>query len=125
MSAMDAVLQQHVKNTWQPLTFPKKFNPAQQKYSTYDRKPLAIYEAVKQVRHMLEICHFILIDHKRITYAFQKKRDKCSPGNLIISPLYPNLRLTYDTSLDRTTLSPMLSLALCPSMRHHLTTHWT
>jgi hypothetical protein len=55
---MDAVLQQHVKSAWQPLAFFKNLNPAQQKYSTYDRELLAIYEAVKHFRH------------KPITYAF-------------------------------------------------------
>jgi cleavage and polyadenylation specificity factor subunit 1 len=80
-SAMGAVLQQRVKNAWQPLAFfSKKLNPAQQKYSAYDRELLAIYEAVKHFRHMLEARHFtIFTDHKPITYAFQQKRDKCSP----------------------------------------------
>jgi hypothetical protein len=32
--------------------------------------------------------------------------------------------LIYDIYLDRTTLSPTLTLALCPSSCHHLTTHW-
>jgi cleavage and polyadenylation specificity factor subunit 1 len=41
---------------------------------------MAIYEAVKHFRHMLEACHFtILTDHEPITYAFQQKRDKSSP----------------------------------------------
>jgi cleavage and polyadenylation specificity factor subunit 1 len=41
---------------------------------------LAIYEAVKHFRHMLEARHFtIFIDHKPITKDFQQKRDKCSP----------------------------------------------
>jgi cleavage and polyadenylation specificity factor subunit 1 len=80
-STMGAVLQQWVKNAWQPLAFFfKKFNPAQQKYSAYDRKLLAIYEAVKHFRHMLEARHFVILtDHKPITYALQQKRDKCSP----------------------------------------------
>jgi hypothetical protein len=80
-SAMGAVLQQQVKNAWQPLAFFfKKFNPAQQKYSAYDHKLLAIYEAVKHFRHMLEARHFIIFtDHKPITYALQQKQDKCSP----------------------------------------------
>jgi cleavage and polyadenylation specificity factor subunit 1 len=48
------VLQQRVKNAWQPLTFSKKkLYPAQQKYSAYDRELLAIYETVKHFRHML------------------------------------------------------------------------
>jgi cleavage and polyadenylation specificity factor subunit 1 len=79
-SAMGAVLQQRVDNTWQPLAFfSKKLNPAQQKYSTYDREQLAVYEAVKHFRHMLEARHFIITDHKPIAYAFQHRRDKCSP----------------------------------------------
>jgi cleavage and polyadenylation specificity factor subunit 1 len=80
-SAMGAVLQQHVENAWQPLAFfSKKLNNAQQKYSAHDRELLAIYEAVKYFRHMLEERHFtIFTDHKPITYAFQQKRGKCSP----------------------------------------------
>jgi cleavage and polyadenylation specificity factor subunit 1 len=52
---MGAVLQQHVENAWQPLAFFfKTLNPAQQKYRAYDRELMAIYEAVKHFRHMLE-----------------------------------------------------------------------
>jgi cleavage and polyadenylation specificity factor subunit 1 len=80
-SAMGAVLQQHITDAWQPLGFfSKKLNPAQQKYSAYDHKLLAIFESVKHFRHMLEACHFtIFTDHKPITYAFQQKWHKCSP----------------------------------------------
>jgi hypothetical protein len=80
-TARGAVLQQLVRNSWQPLAFfSKKFNSAQQKYSAYDRELLAIYEAVKHFRHMLEARHFtIFTDDKPITYAFQQKRDKGSP----------------------------------------------
>jgi cleavage and polyadenylation specificity factor subunit 1 len=77
---MGAVLQQRVDNAWQPLAFfLKKLNPAQQKYSAYDQELLAVYEAVKHFRHMLEASHFtIFTDHKPITFAFQQKRNKCS-----------------------------------------------
>ena len=80
-TAMGAVLQQHVKEVWQPLAFfPRKLSPAQQKYSAYDRELLAIYEAVKHFRHMLEARHFIVLtDHKPLTFAFNQKKDKCSP----------------------------------------------
>jgi cleavage and polyadenylation specificity factor subunit 1 len=80
-SAMGAALQQRVQHAWQLLAFfSKKLSPAQQKYSAYDRELLEIYEAVKHFRHMLEARHFIIFtDHKPITYAFQQKRDKCSP----------------------------------------------
>jgi cleavage and polyadenylation specificity factor subunit 1 len=63
-----------------PRLFSRKLSPAQQKYSAYDRELLAIYEAVKHFRHMLEARHFtILTDHKPINFAFHQKRDKCSP----------------------------------------------
>jgi cleavage and polyadenylation specificity factor subunit 1 len=80
-SALGAVLQQRITNAWQPFAFfSKKINPAQQKYSAYDRELLAAYEAVKHFRHMLEARHFtIFMDHKRLIYAFQQKRDKCFP----------------------------------------------
>ena len=80
-TAMGAVLQQRAKDTWQPLAFfSKKMSTAQQKYSAYDRELLAIYEAVKHFRHMLEARHFVIYtDHKPLTYAFSQKRDKCSP----------------------------------------------
>jgi hypothetical protein len=43
------------ENAWQPLAFlSTELDPAQQKYSTYDREMLAICEAVKRFRHMLE-----------------------------------------------------------------------
>jgi hypothetical protein len=41
---MGAVLQQNIQNSWQPLAFfSRKFSPAQQKYSAYDRELLAMY----------------------------------------------------------------------------------
>lgn len=78
---MGAVLQQYVDNMWQPLCFfSRKLNSSQRKYSPYDRELLAIYEAVKYFRHMVEARHFtIFTDHKPIIYAFQQRRDKCSP----------------------------------------------
>jgi hypothetical protein len=55
-------------------------NPAQQKYSAYDRELLSVYEAVKHFRRMLEARHFtIFTDHKPLTFAFQQKWDNCSP----------------------------------------------
>jgi cleavage and polyadenylation specificity factor subunit 1 len=80
-SAMGAVLQQRVQNSWQPLaSFSRKLSPAKQKYSAYGRELLAIYEAMKHFHHMLEARHFtISTDHKLLIYAFQQKKDKCSP----------------------------------------------
>jgi len=71
-TAVGAVLQQRVQDVWQPLAFFfRKLNPAQQKYSAYDRELLVIYEAVRYFRHMLEAQHFtILTDHKPLTFTF-------------------------------------------------------
>ena len=42
--AMGAVLEQHVKGVWQPLTFfSQQFKAPQRKYSTFDRELLAIH----------------------------------------------------------------------------------
>ena len=78
---MGAVLQLKVQGNWQPLAFfSKKLSPAQRKYNAYDRELLAIYEAVRHFRHMIEARHFtIYTDHKPLIFAFHQKRDKCSP----------------------------------------------
>lgn len=69
-TALGAVIQQQVKGEWQPLAFfSKKLNPAQTKYSPYDRELLAIYESVKYYQHMLEGRNFtIYTDHKPIHF---------------------------------------------------------
>lgn len=53
---------------------------SQVKYSLYDRELLAIYEAIKYFRHMLEARHFIVYtDHKPISFAFNERKNNCSP----------------------------------------------
>jgi len=78
---MGAVLYQRVQGGWQPLAFfSRKLSPAQQNYRAYDRELLAIYEAVKHFRHMLEARNFtVLTDHKPLTFAFHRKRAKFLP----------------------------------------------
>jgi len=73
---MGAVLQQQFQNAWRPLAFfSKSMSMEQQKYSAYDRELVAIYEAVKHFRHMLEVRHFVIFtDHKPLTYAFNQRR---------------------------------------------------
>lgn len=79
--AMGAALQQCVDGEWQPLAFfSRKLSPAQRKYSPYDRELLAIYEAIKYFRHMVEARVFVIYtDHKPICYAFNSRKDNCSP----------------------------------------------
>jgi hypothetical protein len=76
-----AVLHKHANDASQPLAFfSKSINPSQLKRSAYDLKLLAVCEAEKHFRHMLEARHIILLaDLKPITFAYHQKQDKCSP----------------------------------------------
>jgi hypothetical protein len=125
-SAMGAVLQQRVKNTWQPLAFfSKKLNTAQQKYSTYDRELLAIYEAVKHFRHMLEVRHFtIFMDHNPSPTPSSRGGTNAHCGSSTIWTSWLNSRQTSGTFRVRTTSSPTPSPASSPSLHHHCITHW-
>lgn len=80
-SSMGAVLQQFKNDCWEPLAFfSRKLSPSQAKYSPYDRELLAIYEAIKYFRHMLEARHFVIYtDHKPISFAFHERKNNCSP----------------------------------------------
>lgn len=79
--AIGAALQQLHCGSWQPLAFfSRKLSPSQVKYSPYDRELLAIYEAIKYFRHMLEGRHFVIFtDHKPISFAFHERKSNCSP----------------------------------------------
>lgn len=79
--AIGAVLQQLQEGRWQPLAFfSRKLSPSQAKYSPYDRELLAIYEAIKYFRHMVEARHFtVYTDHKPLSYAFSERKSNCSP----------------------------------------------
>lgn len=69
-----AVLQQHVNGAWQPLGyFSKRLSTTEEKYSTYDRELLAVYQAIKYFKVMVEGRQLIIFtDHKPLTYAFAK-----------------------------------------------------
>lgn len=76
-----AVVQQLVKEDWQPLGFfSRKLTDAERKYSAYDRELLGIFAAIKHFRYMLEATQFIVFtDHRPITFAFSQSADKFSP----------------------------------------------
>lgn len=80
-TAIGAVLQQKKGREYEPLAFfSRKLSSAQKKYSPYDRELLAIYEAIKYFKHMVEARTFVVMtDHKPLTFAFTKLRDSCSP----------------------------------------------
>lgn len=82
--ATGAVLQQRVKNSWQPLGFySKKLTDTERNYSTYDRELLAMYTAIKHFRYYLEGATFTLFtDHRPLCYAFEKNWEKLSPRQI-------------------------------------------
>lgn len=82
--AIGAVLEQIQEDELRPIAFfSKKLNIAQKNYSAYDKELLAIYEAIKYFRHMLEGRQFVVkTDHKPLTYAFNQRSDKASPRQL-------------------------------------------
>ena len=58
------------RKDWQPLGFfSKKLEPAQEKYSAFDRELFACYAGIRHFRHMLDGRRFaIYTDHKPLTY---------------------------------------------------------
>lgn len=80
-SAVDAVLQQYVDGQWQPISFfSNKLQPAETRYSAFDRELLAIYLAIKHFQYFLEGCTFhVLTDHKPLIFAFNAHTDRYTP----------------------------------------------
>ena len=80
-TAVGAVLQQHIDGAWCPIAyFSQKLQPAETRYSTFDRELLAIYLSIKHFRHFVEGRLFhIITDHKPLTYALNTKGDRHSP----------------------------------------------
>ena len=68
---------QQGKETIKPIAFySRKLSEVEQRYSTYDRELLAIYDIVKHFRHYLEGKNCIIYtDHKPLTTAITKNKD--------------------------------------------------
>jgi len=80
-AAIGAALEQICNDKQQPIAFfSRKLNSTQKRYSTYDRELLAIYEAVKYFRDIIQGRRVIIrMDHRPLVYAFQQRLDKASP----------------------------------------------
>jgi hypothetical protein len=65
------------QTSFQPLGFfSKKLDPAQQKYSAFDRELFAVYAGIRHFRHMLEGRRFtVYTDHKPLTHAVARVSD--------------------------------------------------
>ena len=75
--AVGAVLEQLIDGVCKPLAFfSRQLCPPERKYSTFDRKLLALYLAVRHFCYFLEAHSFIAYtDHKPLTLAFAKVSD--------------------------------------------------
>lgn len=82
--AVGAVFQQCIDGAWHPIAyFSKKLQPAESRYSTFDRELLAIYFSIKHFRHFLEGRSFhVLTDHKPLTYVLSSCPDQHSPRRI-------------------------------------------
>lgn len=82
--AIGAVLHQANNDELEPLCFySKKMTETQKRYSTYDRELLAIYQAIKHNKYMIEGQEYkIYTDHKPLIFAFKQKTDKTSDRQL-------------------------------------------
>ena len=77
-TAVGVVLQQLINNTWRPIAFfSKTLKPQETRYSTFDRKLLAVYLAIKHSLHFIEGQQFhVLTDHKPLIFALQSRSNK-------------------------------------------------
>ena len=86
-----ACLEQHTERGWQPISFfSKKLKKSEQKYSTFDRELLALYEAVRHFRYFLEGRNFIT----------SRSTNSQAPGPLGSNAIYPtsvNIQPTFVT----------------------------
>lgn len=81
-TAVGAVMQQRINGVWKPLAFFSKIlQPAETRYSTFDRELLAIYLAIKHFRFFLDgRIFFVFTDHKPIIHSFiANNTDRISP----------------------------------------------
>lgn len=79
--AIGAVLETITDNKPKPLAFySRTLNKAERNYSTFDRELLAIHQAIRHFRHMVEGTSFtIQTDHRPLVTALTKSSDAWSP----------------------------------------------
>ena len=78
--AIGRTLEQFTDGLWRPLAFfSRKLQPAQARYSAFDRELLAAHAAIRHFRYFLEGRQFSLFtDHKPLTFALSKISDAWS-----------------------------------------------
>lgn len=78
--ALGGVLEQQIRGRWCPLAFfSRRLQPAEKKYSAFDKELLALHAAVRHFRYFLEGRVFTAYtDHKPLTQAMSKASEPWS-----------------------------------------------
>lgn len=77
--------------------FPLKLNSSQMKYSTFSKKLVAIYLAIRHIRYILEGREFtVFTDNKPLTYTLYSKPTNIHHMKQDISNTFHNLLQTYN-----------------------------
>ena len=112
--AVGAVLQQFIDGMWKPISyFPRKLNPAESRYSTYDRELLAIYLSVWHFHHFIEghVFH-VVTDHKPLTYSLATNYNRYSPCQI----RHLDFFLQFKSDIRHSMVVTILLLMLCPAL---------
>ncbi|BHF83522.1 hypothetical protein SprV_0902666500 [Sparganum proliferum] len=82
--AVGAVLKQRFAGRTQPLAFfSMKLSPAETRYSTFGRKILVVFLAMKHFQHFVEDRDFtVFTDHKSLSFAPNSTFDKLNPREI-------------------------------------------
>ncbi len=126
-AAIGAMLQQTREGSPQPLGFfTKKLSATQCRYSTLGQELLAIYEAIRHFRHVLEGHDYtVFTDHKPLIFAVQYPATKLCPREVrqlefisqftsdiqhVSGPLNPVADALSRLELDTVEAMPLLSM---------------
>ena len=116
--AVGAVLQQLIDGTWSPIAyFSKKLQPAETRYSTFDRELLAVYLAIRHFRHFVEGRDFFVVtDHRPLTFSLTTVILPDRPGTWISWPNSPRISAM---SVDQLMLQQTHSPGWTPTLSFH------
>jgi hypothetical protein len=82
--AVGAVLEQFIDHEWRPIGFfSRKLQPAETRYSTFDRELLGVYLAIRHFRWFIEgrVFH-VYTDHKPLNFAISSGSTQPSPQQI-------------------------------------------
>ena len=97
--------------------------PGSAKYSAHDRELLAIFEAARHFRQVLEARHFsVFTDH----YAFQQKQERCSPRQFNHAYFTAQFRtdIRHISGQENVAADAISRVESVTALPYHPTSHW-